>query len=63
MNFPQKAAKWGKNVGGALATVVMLATNFIIDVNVINWVNKQATNVVNKLGKNKTQENQAKEAK
>ena len=61
--FQENAAKWGKNVGGALATVVMLATNFIIDVNVINWVNKQTTNVVNKLGKNKTQENQAKEAK
>ena len=50
--------KWGKNVGGALATVVMLFTNFIIDVNVINWLNKKTTKFVNGFGKNKNQENQ-----
>lgn len=53
--FQENASKWGKNVGGALATAVMLVTNFIIDAPFINWVNKQATNVVNKISDKKAQ--------
>lgn len=43
--FSQNAAKWGKNIGGALATVVMFGTNFIIDAPFINWINKKSTEV------------------
>lgn len=62
-DFQENASKWGKNVGGALATAVMLVTNFVIDAPFINWVNKQVTNVVDNFGKNKNQNNQIKEAK
>ena len=55
--------KWGKNLGGAIATLVMLVTNFIIDAPFINWINKKATDVVDKFDKNKEQKNQAKEVK
>lgn len=44
--FSQNSAKWGKNIGGALATVVMFGTNFVIDAPFINWINKKATNFV-----------------
>ena len=45
---------WGKNIGGAVATLVMLGTNFIIDAPFINWINKKATDIVdNKILKNK----------
>ena len=55
--------KWGKNLGGAIATLVMLVTNFIIDAPFINWINKKATDVVDKFDKNKEQKNQEKEVK
>lgn len=51
--------KWGKNVGGALATLVMLVTNFIIDAPFINWINGKVTNLLNK----DKQPQQAKEVK
>ena len=53
--------KWGKTVGGAAATLVMLVTNFIIDAPFINWINKKATEVVDNTGNKK--QNQAKEVK
>ena len=55
--------KWGKNLGGGVATLVMLVTNFIIDAPFINWINKKATEVVESFEKNKEQKNQVKEAK
>lgn len=55
--------KWGKNLGGAVATLVMLVTNFIIDAPFINWINKKATDVVDKFDKNSVKNNQAKEVK
>ena len=56
--------KWGKNIGGALATIVMLVTNFIIDAPFINWINKKATNVVDNISNKKNQQKeQAKEVK
>lgn len=60
--YKDNMEKWGKTVGGAAATLVMLVTNFIIDAPFINWINKKATNVVDKLGKNKNTQ-QAKEVK
>ena len=61
--FQENASKWGKNIGGALATVVMLVTNFIIDAPFINMINKKVTEVVDGFGKNKNQKTEAKEAK
>ena len=34
---------WGRSLGGALATVVMMGTNFLIDAPLINVFNKQFT--------------------
>lgn len=45
--FSENAAKWGKNIGGTLAAVVMLGTNFIIDAPLINSINKKATEAYN----------------
>ena len=56
--FKENASKWGKNIGGALATAVMLVTNFIIDAPFINWVNKQSTNVVDKISNKRAQKNE-----
>jgi hypothetical protein len=61
--FQENASKNGKLIGGALATVVMFVTNFIIDVPFINWVNKQTTNVVNNIQKNKSKQPQETEVK
>ena len=51
--FQENASKWGKNIGGALATAVMLVTNFIIDAPFINWINKKATGVVDEMSNKK----------
>jgi len=51
--FQENASKWGKNIGGAAATAVMLVTNFIIDAPFINWINKKATGVVDKMSNKK----------
>lgn len=60
--YQDNMEKWGKTAGGAIATLVMLVTNFIIDAPFINWINKKATEVVDNIG-NKKQQNQAKEVK
>ena len=60
--YKDNMEKWGKNVGGAAATLVMLVTNFIIDAPFINWMNKKVTDVVDKF-ENKKNNQQAKEAK
>ena len=52
--------KWGKTVGGALATIVMVGTNFLIDVPFINLINKKTTEIVDKFEKNKTQKKEVK---
>ena len=41
-----KAAEYGKNIGGALATVVMMVTNFVFDVPLINFINKNVTKLI-----------------
>ncbi len=43
----ESAASWGKALGGAAATLVMMVTNFIIDVPVINAINKKVTEIFN----------------
>lgn len=58
--YDDSMKKWGKNVGGAVATLVMLGTNFIIDAPFINWINKNATDIVDNIRNKKAQ---AKEAK
>ena len=60
--YTEHMKDWGKSVGGAAAIAVMLVTNFIIDAPFINWINKKATAVVDKVS-NKNNQNQAKEVK
>lgn len=55
--YKDNMEKWGKNVGGALATVVMLATNFLIDAPFINWINKKVTDKINGGKKAPTEQN------
>ena len=46
--YTQNAQAWGKSAGGALATLVMLYTNFLIDVPLINALNKKITEFFDK---------------
>lgn len=39
--YSEHMQKWGKSIGGALATGVMMFTNFIIDAPLINRINKK----------------------
>ncbi len=57
--FKENASAWGKNIGGAAAILVMTCTNFLIDVPLINAINKKATSIFLK----KNPQNEAKEAK
>ncbi len=41
--YTEKMQKWGKALGGALATCVMMVTNFVLDVPIINYINKKIT--------------------
>ena len=40
-NYQEKMSAWGKNIGGAAATLIMMVTNFLIDAPLINWINKK----------------------
>lgn len=44
--YHEKMAAWGKNIGGAMATCVMMVTNFIFDVPLINAINKKVSSLV-----------------
>ncbi len=44
--YTDKMSAWGKAIGGALATLVMLVTNFIIDAPFINFINKKVSEKV-----------------
>lgn len=57
--YTEKMSKWGKSLGGALATCVMMVTNFLIDVPLINAINKK----VSKTFGIKQEKTEAKEAK
>lgn len=39
--YSEKMSEWGKNIGGAAATMVMMVTNFLVDAPFINWINKK----------------------
>ena len=39
--YNEKMTAWGKTLGGALATMVMMFTNFLIDAPLINAINKK----------------------
>lgn len=39
--YHKNIEQWGKNIGGAAATCVMMVTNFLIDAPLINWINKK----------------------
>ena len=43
--YSEKMASWGKSLGGAAATMVMMFTNFLIDAPFINWINKKISPV------------------
>lgn len=51
--YTQSAEAWGKSAGGALATIVMLFTNFLLDVPIVNAMNKKVTELVDKAQKSK----------
>ena len=40
-SYREKMSAWGKNLGGAAATFIMMVTNFLIDAPLINWINKK----------------------
>ncbi len=44
--YSEHMEKWGKNLGGALATCVMMVTNFVIDAPLINAINKKVASAV-----------------
>ena len=46
--YSEKMGAWGKALGGALATVVMLFTNFVVDAPFINWINTKTMEFVTK---------------
>lgn len=56
--FSQNASAWGKNIGGAAAILVMTVTNFVLDVPLINAINKKGSEIFLK-----QDNNEAKEAK
>ena len=53
----KNAASIGKNVGGLAATLVMMVTNFVFDIPIINFINKKISDVVLKNDKNKEVKN------
>lgn len=59
--YQENLDKWSKSVGGFVAILAMLVTNFVIDPPLINFINKKATNALDMVAqKNKKQ---AKEVK
>ncbi len=52
--YNELISKWGKNIGGALATCVMMVTNFVIDAPLINKINKVVASATGINSKEKT---------
>ncbi len=46
--YQENAAAWGKSIGGAAAIVVMMFTNFLLDIPLVNFINKKITDIVSK---------------
>ena len=63
--YTDKMSAWGKAMGGALATLVMLVTNFVIDAPFINFINKKVSEKVLKkpIAENTQQQNDTQNAK
>ncbi|MBQ8476794.1 hypothetical protein IJ531_07015 [bacterium] len=53
----KNASALGKNMGGLLATFVMMVTNFLLDVPIINFINKKISDAVFKENKGKEVKN------
>ena len=53
----KNAAALGKNIGGFVATFVMMVTNFVLDVPIINYINKKVSDIVFKNEKSKEVKN------
>lgn len=49
----QRAGKLGRDIGGALSVGVMMFTNFLIDIPIINFINKQISNGVDYISSHK----------
>ncbi len=47
----KNASAIGKNIGALLATLIMMFTNFLVDVPIINYINKKVSDVVLKENK------------
>lgn len=43
--FQKNAAAWGKSIGGAAAILVMTVTNFLLDVPLVNGINKKLSGI------------------
>ncbi len=61
--YTKNAESWGKTVGGAIAILVMMFTNFLLDVPLVNFLNKKFTSIAKIKKENKERENQAQEVK
>jgi len=48
----KRAGKLGREIGGALSVGVMMATNFLLDIPVINFINKKISDGVDYISKN-----------
>ncbi len=46
--YKENAEAWGKSIGGASAILVMMFTNFLLDIPLVNYINKKITNLVSK---------------
>lgn len=53
----ENAAALGRSIGGIVATFVMMVTNFVLDIPIINWINKKISNVVFKNADDKESKN------
>ena len=53
----KNASALGKNIGGLLATFIMMFTNFLLDVPIINYINKKISDVVFKNNKSEEVKN------
>ncbi len=47
----KRAGKLGRDIGGALSVAVMMVTNFLLDIPIINWFNKEISEGVDYISK------------
>ena len=53
----KNASSLGKNIGGLVATFVMMVTNFVLDIPIINYINKTITDFTSKKKQDKEVKN------